>query len=129
MLSLVAGACMLAGCVSPEDKARADKIVTALPQEVEGCYFIRDLDNPTGYSTIHSARFNLKLQAANLGATHIVEMHATTIRISFRLLGVSLSARAYKCPLGKGPLMTSEDAKLKVDFPMMDPEQDEPTLF
>ena len=115
---------VLTGCMSAEEQAAANKVITALPTEVEGCTFIADVDNSGPYATVHMARFNLKHQAAQMGATHLVEKYAYTAHISFKLLGVVLSGRAYKCPAGKGPILDNEKGKLQYDFPMTDPEQD-----
>lgn len=117
-------AVVLTGCMSAEEQAAANKVITALPTEVEGCTFIADVDNNGPYSTVGMARFNLKHQAAQMGATHLVEKYAHTEHISFKLLGVVLSGRAYKCPAGKGPIVNNENGKLQYDFPMTDPEQD-----
>ncbi|SFS38172.1 hypothetical protein SAMN02910357_00432 [Succinivibrio dextrinosolvens] len=117
-------ATVLTGCMSAEEQAAANRIITALPTEVEGCTFIADVDNSGPYSTVHMARFNLKHQAAQMGATHLVEKYAYTSHITFKLLGVVLSGRAYKCPAGKGPILDNEKGKLQYDFPMTDPEQD-----
>ncbi len=123
-LVLSLGALLLQGCMSAQEIESANKVITALPTEVEGCTFIADVDNHGPYSTVQSARFNLKKQSAALGATHLVEKYAHTAHISYRLLGVVLSGRAYKCPIGKGPKVNNDEGKLKYDFPMMDPEQD-----
>ncbi len=123
LLLLLAFGSLTTGCVSEYDEKRAEKIITALPTEVSGCTFLGDVDSP-GYTMIGGARFNLKLQAANLGATHLVETYAYTTRMIGRLLGVALSGRAYKCPIGKGPLLPNQEAYIKHDFPMNAPEYD-----
>ena len=64
-------AVVLTGCMSAEEQAAANKVITALPTEVEGCTFIADVDNNGPYSTVGMARFNLKHQAAQMGATHL----------------------------------------------------------
>jgi hypothetical protein len=114
---------LASGCVSEYDEKRANMIITALPTEVADCTFLGELDTP-GYTMIGAARFNLKLQAANLNATHLVETHAYSFPMVGRLLGVALSGRAYRCPVGKGPILPNEEANLKYDFPMMMPEYD-----
>ena len=48
----------LSGCVSPEEVASANKIITALPTEVEGCTFLGDVDT-AGSANIENARFFL----------------------------------------------------------------------
>jgi hypothetical protein len=46
------------------------------------------------------------------------------------MLGVALSGRAYKCPVGKGPIVTNDEALLKRDFPLVDPiDDDDPFAF
>ena len=122
ILMLSAMTLLLGGCISAEEKAQAKKIVTALPHEVIGCTFIADIDNSGPHSTIGQARFALMLEAAKLGGTHMVEMHAFPAHITFRLIGVELSARVYKCPEGRGPTVTRDEALMKVDYPMVDPE-------
>lgn len=53
----------LSGCVSPEEVASANKIITALPTEVEGCTFLGDVDT-AGSANIENARFFLKRDVA-----------------------------------------------------------------
>lgn len=89
---------VLNACTSAEDIALQAKVQTALPVEVVNCNFIADVDT-TARITIQSARFDLKLQAAKLGATHLVETHAYAALLGFNDIGVALSGRAYKCPL------------------------------
>jgi hypothetical protein len=75
-LALAAAAAMLQGCYSDQEVADAEKVVTALPTEVEGCTFVRDIDTNGAYATIGQARFALKHRAYGDKATHIVETHA-----------------------------------------------------
>ena len=57
-------------------------------------------------------------------------MHAYPVRMIGRMLGVALSGRAYKCPVGKGPIVTNDEALLKRDFPLVDPiDDDDPFAF
>lgn len=119
----------LSGCVSPEEVASANKIITALPTEVEGCTFLGDVDT-AGSANIENARFFLKRDVALKGGTHLVEMHAYPVRMIGRMLGVALYGRAYKCPVGKGPIVTNDEALLKRDFPLVDPiDDDDPFAF
>ncbi len=109
---LTAAACLLCSCVSPQEEAAAARVITALPQEVAGCTFLGDIDSYSR-ATIGAARFEIKLQAAHLGATHMVEMHVfpQLMGPSFDF-GYVLTARAYKCPLGLGPKLANPQAQL-----------------
>ena len=101
----LAGSLLLSGCVSDFERNIAYKVITALPQEVQNCEFIADVDT-TPRATVNNARFDLKLQAAKLGATHVVETHAYAAPIGLYFspdIGVALSGRAYICPEGIGP--------------------------
>ncbi len=105
LLISATGAFLLSGCVSDFERNIAYKVITSLPQEVEGCEFIADVDT-TPRATVNNARFDLKLQAAKLGATHVVETHAYAAPIGLYFspdIGVALSGRAYICPEGIGP--------------------------
>lgn len=107
ILVCLLGVCSLSGCVSDFERDIAYKIITALPQEVEGCQFIADVDT-TPRATVNNARFDLRLQAAKLGATHVVETHAYAAPIGLYFspdVGVALSGRAYICPEGSGPVI------------------------
>ncbi len=123
LLSLViSSAVILNGCYSNYEIEQANRIITALPEEVKGCTFVGNVDTgPLG--TIQTARFQLQYDAAKLGATHLVETHAYAGAITYRLVGVALSGRAYKCPLGVGPKVASQEGQLKFNIP---PEQ---TIF
>ncbi len=113
-------AILLSGCVSKSDEKRAEKIITALPTEVAGCTFLGDVDT-AGSTTIGVSRFYLKLRAADRNATHLVETHAYTVGLAGRIAGVALSGRAYRCPLGKGPILPNKDAEIKYDAPLIVP--------
>lgn len=110
----------LGGCATPpENLAMISQVVTALPQEVEGCSFIGEVDNDHVRYTIQGARDNLRLQTARLGANTVVETHLlvtpdVTILYPYSwfssapLSTVSspsfyLSGRAYICGEGQGP--------------------------
>ena len=110
----------LSGCsISPEDQALIDSVVTALPNEVEGCSFVGNVDNVTVRPSIEWARDELRLQAARLGANHLVETHLAVAPYrsflwserDFDFPGHAsminatqfyMSGRAYLCPEGKG---------------------------
>ncbi len=113
-------AVFVTGCVSEYDEKRANKIITALPTEVAGCTFLGDVDT-AGATAIGVSRFYLKLRAAELNATHIVETHAYTVGLAGRIAGVALSGRAYRCPVGKGPILPNKDAEIKYDAPLIVP--------
>ena len=58
----------LNGCYSDLEIAKANHVMTALPEEVQGCTFLGNVDTgPVG--TIQTARFQLQYDAAKLGAT------------------------------------------------------------
>lgn len=105
-------ALLLTSCVSDQDIAAASAIITALPQEVQGCVFVGEVDTMPRVM-IYNARFDLKLKAARLGATHVVELFAypALMRPGWDF-GVALSGRAYRCPAGLGPVMDNEEAEL-----------------
>ena len=115
----------LQGCYSDLELEKANKIITALPTEVEGCTFIADVDTNAPFAHIDNARSSLKMQVAKLGGTHLVETHVYPRPLTRRMLGVGLSGRAYKCPLGKGPIVSNDKAKLKRDFPLVNPYDDD----
>lgn len=120
VLALVLGAGVLSGCaMSPEDQALIDSVVTAMPNEVEGCSFVGNVDNFTTRTTIEGARNDLRLKAARLGANHVVETHLVVTPFNsfmwperdFDFPGYAsminsseffMSGRAYLCPEGKG---------------------------
>ncbi|MGN0902662.1 MAG: hypothetical protein ACI4M9_05190 [Succinivibrio sp.] len=120
---------LLQGCYSDDEINSAHKIITALPTEIEGCTFVADLDSG-GFATIENARFYLKHLTVKAGGTHLVETHAVPTVISARTVGVILSGRAYKCPLGLGPKVESEESRTKIDLPSADmligPDDDPP---
>ena len=103
----------LQGCYSKQELNEANKIITALPTEVEGCTFIADVDTNAPFAHIDNARFSLKMAVAKLGGTHLVETHVYPRPLTRRMLGVGLSGRAYKCPKGKGPLVSNDKALLQ----------------
>ena len=103
---------LLTACVSPQEEAQARRVITALPQEVAGCTFLGDVDSYSR-ATIGNARFEVKLKAARLGATHLVEMHVfpQLMGPSFDF-GYVLTGRAYLCPPGLGPKLPHPQAQL-----------------
>ncbi len=112
ILTACCAALLLSSCVSQQDIDAASAVITALPQEVQGCVFVADVD-ATPRMVIHNARFDLKLQAARLGATHVVELFAYPAQMRPGWdFGVALSGRAYRCPEGLGPLMDNTEAAL-----------------
>ena len=116
-LALVVSASLVvvSGCATaPEDQAMIESVVTALPQEVEGCTFVGNVDNDYISYTVQAARNNLRFKAAQLGANTLVETHpwfghgawANTMNAP----SFFLSGRAYRCPAGKGPLRPEQGA-------------------
>ena len=100
----------LTACTSQQDIDMANSVTTALPNEVQGCKFINNVDT-YGAFNIGGARFFLKLESAKMGATHVVETLAYPVAIDFHGdVGVGLSGRAYFCPEGKGPLLYKPDS-------------------
>ncbi len=114
MLSM---ASVLSACYSDAEVSDANKVITALPQEIDGCSFITDVDTIGARATLEQARFELKLKASRVGATHLVETHVYPGVLARGLLGVGLSARAYKCPAGKGPKLDNDEGKTKYEIP------------
>lgn len=112
IVSILAASFALNACTSSEDIALQAKVQTALPIEIVGCEFIDNVDS-TARITIQSARFDLKLQAAKLGATHLVETHAYAAMLGFNDIGVALSGRAYKCPLNHQIKVDNKEQLLK----------------
>lgn len=122
-LGLIAAS--IQGCYSDQELNEANKVITALPTEVEGCVFIADVDTSAPFAHIDNARFSLKMQVAKLGGTHLVETHVYPLPLTRRMLGVGMSGKAYKCPQGKGPVVSDERALLHRDFPLVNPYDDD----
>lgn len=92
----------LNACISNEELILADNVETALPQEVKNCTFIADVDTDSSYPNISIARKYLKLKSYKLGATHLVQTFAYPVQMGFYCdFGISLTGRAYKCPISK----------------------------
>ncbi len=103
---------LLNACVSAEDQVAANSVITALPQEVQGCTFLGNVDSRSRAS-IGPARFELKLQTAALGGTHLVETLAFPQLMGAGWdFGTVLSGRAYRCPEGLGPKVEKPQARL-----------------
>lgn len=114
---LAAGTLTLSGCYSDTELADAHKVITALPQEVAGCVFLGDVDTYGARALISQARFDLKLQASKMGATHLVETFAWPGVLTRSMLGVGLSGRAYRCPAGKGPITDNAEGRVAYEIP------------
>lgn len=116
-LTSILGAVLFTGCMSAQELAMIDKTITATETEVAGCTFLGDVDvGPR--ATIQGARAELKLEAAKLGGTHLVETHAYAGLIGFYPdFGVGLSGRAYKCPVGLGPKVSNEKGEIQFEMP------------
>lgn len=109
-------AAALSGCYSDAEISRAKQVITALPEEVQGCTFLGNVD--TGVlGNIQTARFQLQYDASKLGATHLVETHAYAGALTFNMVGVALSGRAYKCPDGLGPKLPNKKGQLEFEIP------------
>lgn len=106
----------LSGCYSDTEINKAKQVITALPEEVNGCTFLGNVDTgPLG--TIQTARFQLQYDASKLGATHLVETHAYAGALTFNMVGVALSGRAYKCEEGLGPKISNKNGQLEFEIP------------
>lgn len=135
--SAIVVAFVLNGCAAytPEEEGMIASVVTALPTEVEGCTFIGDVANNYGAVSLASARNQIKLQAAQLGANHVVEtnMGVSPGMFFYRdgpfIAGPSgytpdqfyLAGRAYICPEGKG-VKTLPRPQKKSEMLKSDPE-------
>lgn len=112
ILTAIPCAFLLSACVSAEDQAAANRVITALPQEVQGCTFLGNVDSRSRAS-IGPARFELKLQTAALGGTHLVETLAFPQLMGAGWdFGTVLSGRAYRCPEGLGPKVEKPQSHL-----------------
>lgn len=109
----------LNGCMSPEEAQNnerlASSVVTALPLEVQGCTFLGEVD-ARPRMTIANSRYELKILAAKLGATHVVETLSYPQKLNRMTwdYGVALTGRAYLCPEGLGPKVSNPQAELKM---------------
>ena len=63
---------LLQGCYSKEEIQSAEKIINASSEEVSSCLLL-DTIQSHGNLSLDNARFQLKLIASRLGATHLVE--------------------------------------------------------
>lgn len=112
IFSIILSTPLICSCYSQEQIDGANNVITALATEIDGCTFIKDIDSNAA-ARIESARFELKMKAASLQGTHIVETHAFPTRLIGRTVGVVLSARVYRCPLGKGPVLAAPESLTK----------------
>lgn len=135
-LPLILGACfsaaLLSACTSAHDEAMAERVITAMPTEVRGCTFLGNVDTAPRM-TIENARFDLKLKAASIGATHIIESYAYAQLLN-RLssdVGIALSGRAYRCPEGLGPITneTKGQARIPYNLPQPTLNDDDPYFW
>lgn len=132
-LPSIFGACiLLSACTSAYDEAAAQRVITALPHEVRGCTFLGNVDTAPRI-TIENARFDLKLKAATLGATHITESYAYAQLLN-RLssdMGIALSGRAYACPQGLGPIVSNQQAQARLNYDLPQPSlnDDDPYFY
>lgn len=85
---LVLGAALsLNGCYSDQELADASRVITALPEEIKGCVFLGDVDTSGALAMMEQARFELKMKASRLGATHLVETFVYPGVLTRSLLG------------------------------------------
>ena len=105
----------LTSCYSAQEIEKANSVINASASEVEKCQFVEDLQS-VGQLQVDSARFNLKMQAARLNATHIVETEALPTLYDDNLIGVIILAKAYRCPQGASIESDNEESKLNFDF-------------
>ncbi len=99
LLSCALASILLSGCASEAERAAAHNIITVLPDAVQDCVFLGEVDS-TARASLGNSRFEAKLAAARLGATHMVEVHTYAAQMTNRDFGSALSGRAYKCPAG-----------------------------
>lgn len=137
-LKRLAPCCMLAlgltltGCSLSEDEQVAAAILSSSEEGVKGCTFLKEIDT-RARATIGNARYELKLAASKIGATHVVEMfaYATTYNNLDWELGIALTGRAYLCQNGQG--IKQEDPssykELPYDMPHPGVNRDDPMTF
>lgn len=117
---MVGAAWLVSACATPpENQAKIDSVITALPTEVEKCTFLGEVDSQFLTFVLEEARNRLKIQTANLGGNTLVETHlAVSSTCSYMYpdpwfdhpawantmnnQGFYLTGRAYYCPDGMG---------------------------
>lgn len=102
---------LLQGCYSKEEIQSAEKIINASSEEVSSCLLL-DTIQSHGNLSLDNARFQLKLIASRLGATHLVETKTLPYIFDENFIGVILKGQAFKCPLEQGPIKDNEKSKL-----------------
>lgn len=113
---IVASCAAVSGCMSDEQIALSQSVIEALPDSINGCIFLGNVDS-SARITLSDARYDLKYAAAMLGATHVVETHVYTAQLGIsRDYGPALSGRAYKCQKGQGPASTDPKALLQYEY-------------
>lgn len=128
----VLGASLLTGCSIAENEEAAQKVISASADSVKGCTFLGDVDS-IARATLPNARYELKLAASKLGATHVVETaaYAQPYNNLEWDLGIALSGRAYKCPVGQGPVENNPQSYKELPYDMPHPEvnRDDPLMM
>lgn len=128
----VLGASLLTGCSLAENEAAASSVISASSDSVKACTFLGDIDT-IARATLPNARYELKLAASKLGATHVVETAAYALPYNNLEwdLGIALSGRAYKCPVGQGPNVNDPNSFKQLPYDMPHPEvnRDDPMLL
>lgn len=128
---LALGPLTLTGCSTmQEETSQAQRVINAAQDEVQGCTFIQELTIQPR-ATMGNARHDLKLKAAQAGATHVVETFAYTApinRLTRDMYGIALTGRSYLCPAGTGPTKDNlkAQARLKEDIPHPEVNDDDP---
>lgn len=113
---------LLSGCASNEEKEGMRLVINAAEDQVKGCLFLGNFET-TPRATIENARYDLKLIAVRRGGTHIVEQQAYADLMN-RLsddMGIAISARIYKCPVGKGSTVDNPAARVKLEYDLPQP--------
>lgn len=112
----------LTACSSQSSRSYGG-VVIAEPYEVRGCAFIGNIDTPPRY-TIETARHDLLVRAASIGATHVIEnyAYATALNRFSMEQGIAISGRAYMCPNGRGPIINNPRGYVHLQYDLPHPE-------
>lgn len=134
LAALLVASCSLifAGCSLAENEQAAAQVISAQESAVSKCTFLEEIDTPARV-TISNARYELKLAASRLGATHVVERfaYAQPYNNLEWELGIALTGRAYRCPTGTGPQQDDPSSFKTLPYDMPHPEvnRDDPMLL
>lgn len=115
-----------------ENEQAAAQVISVQESAVSQCTFLEEIDTPAR-ATIGNARYELKLAASRLGATHVVERfaYAQPYNNLDWELGIALTGRAYRCPTGTGPQQDDPSSFKTLPYDMPHPEvnRDDPMLL